>query len=759
MAEQLAGDTQMAESINSCIKLICTRCPKIDLSTLSARITIKKSISVTSKKWSAVKSVALPLLEELDSFGDNSRSVHIDGSRFQGLVEAVSWDSMSPSLTNTDLSMVMPSLKPTPSFQWVAAASRRVRSALSSVESPCMSVPLCLVLGLFDNRDERDFDGGQWSFFHLSTTLRAQAVLAEMQLNDAGHLFLKDASSLTFTTLADLFGKYYEPCNGPEKVKIKIFALPCMPVDDASGRRFVALASKPDDPGSFKQFDRILDALHDDDGFLCEPLDSLRKAKAAKQKSHNNAPLLGSGAQDVVGDVSDDDDPSDNPNMFELQDWMDVNAGYGFNPDDDFEQTLEPELSETQAASMDAKTLKRAEDMCQAASGSRKVSLRSIDTSKAVDHLETMSGATSSIGLTAEEIEEEAVLLLVQEAGGAAAASSSSKAGGSELQPPKPSGHADSALALALADNLAAFEAFSSGGDSDAAADVEDEDDAVSSEKKQKTEQGPHVKNTKAKAKIEKAKGHWTDRVSFTLRSILDASARCQQPLGTGQELALVARLPAQGSNLDRQGEADTNVIELHFVKWASPDEWQGRTVRVVDSRVVWAPTVMFGKPVPVELFSPPQHQVLINCVGACSRRQKAELRDQLPDKVQRFFSFVGVCATFANKEPSVCLRGLVSLVFLFLLGLRPKVMLLYNHLTIDNLTTLPWYSLRLWDSETVHPLRPSDQIFTYPPAILCRGWLEMNQCRTSINPVLRGLGVVGQSHCRYRYQSLSCFP
>ena len=44
MADGLLGDTQLAESINSCIKLICTRCPKIDLSTLSARITIKKAI-------------------------------------------------------------------------------------------------------------------------------------------------------------------------------------------------------------------------------------------------------------------------------------------------------------------------------------------------------------------------------------------------------------------------------------------------------------------------------------------------------------------------------------------------------------------------------------------------------------------------------------------------------------------------------------------------------------------------------------------
>ena len=90
--------------------------------------------------------------------------------------------------------------------------------------------------------------------------------------------------------------------------------------------------------------------------------------------------------------------------------------------------------------------------------------------------------------------------------------------------------------------------------------------------------------------------------------------------------------------------------IELVFVKWANPIEREGRTVRVVDSRVVYDPSMMFGRPVPSSLFTGPQNEVLINCIGACSRRQRGNLRDELPELVQRFFSFAGISTTYANK-------------------------------------------------------------------------------------------------------------
>lgn len=70
----------------------------------------------------------------------------------------------------------------------------------------------------------------------------------------------------------------------------------------------------------------------------------------------------------------------------------------------------------------------------------------------------------------------------------------------------------------------------------------------------------------------------------------------------------------------------------------------------MVDNQVVYAPTVLFGKFVPTQLFTEPRHQILVNCVGAASRRQKGQLRDSLPKQVARFHLLAGIVTTFANQ-------------------------------------------------------------------------------------------------------------
>ena len=77
MSGILLGDTQLVESINSIIKLISTRCAKIDIASLSARVILKKASAFAragsafrsahddtiSKRWSAIKSRAFPILQ------------------------------------------------------------------------------------------------------------------------------------------------------------------------------------------------------------------------------------------------------------------------------------------------------------------------------------------------------------------------------------------------------------------------------------------------------------------------------------------------------------------------------------------------------------------------------------------------------------------------------------------------------------------------------------------------------------------------
>jgi len=114
MADVTLGDTQLVESINSLIRLIGNRCPRIDLPGMSARVTVKKSVlpiqsslKASAKRWSSVREHAAPLLQELLQSGDAFKHVLSQTDRFS-IVDPVTCEQLHPSLTNTDFRKAAP---------------------------------------------------------------------------------------------------------------------------------------------------------------------------------------------------------------------------------------------------------------------------------------------------------------------------------------------------------------------------------------------------------------------------------------------------------------------------------------------------------------------------------------------------------------------------------------------------------------------------------------------------------------------------
>ena len=89
LADVWANDTELVESINSIIRLIGTRSPRIELNSMSARVMIKKTVlplqpqkKAAAKKWSIVRSFAQPLLQEMIQSGNGFKQVLVEQQRF-----------------------------------------------------------------------------------------------------------------------------------------------------------------------------------------------------------------------------------------------------------------------------------------------------------------------------------------------------------------------------------------------------------------------------------------------------------------------------------------------------------------------------------------------------------------------------------------------------------------------------------------------------------------------------------------------------
>lgn len=624
MCTALQADTELIESINSSIKLICRRCPKIELPTLSSRVTVKKAVAGThlaadgsrqigSKKWSMLKAKALPLLEELIGIGDAYKEVYNQGSRFRGLVPAISWSEVSPLLGNHDISLAMPDLKPKACLIWVAASAARLRAAINnSVDKhPACHVVLAVqnTNSCSDNIAEADsapiVAAQSLTHYLVVTSLRSQLVLARVQSED-GQLLL-DSSKICFTTIADVFQERYERCQH-EKMVFKLFVGQYL-CTNTPGARYLQL--KIMDVGG-----RVLGSSCDTSEFV----ESLRHIKPV-QRAHTT-PSLPSASNETQTAALDDE------SEVGIMDLMDFEAGYGLEEEArrsaEESVRLEKELLDEDITQRNTALLRKSR-IAEAAAKSQKSSV--VETQNAVSQL-----PTGQVGLTPDELEEEALLNIVREVNKRPSS-----------QPALGQSMSKTAQDAVDADLFG----FSSSGSSDS----------------EGAEQLPVRAKPQVKLdKLDKAWAVWQEKAVDTLMSIVKCHQRSESAIGDNGEIALVARCPLPSQSpaalLRNRGaeddQSETGSFEVLFVHWTNPTEHEGRTVRINNrSQVVFSPAVLFGKPVQSTFFVPPQYAILVSCVGARNFRSTGRSRDTLPEDVVRFVAVARLAAMYANKDLS----------------------------------------------------------------------------------------------------------
>ena len=115
IADVWSNDIELVESINSLVRLIGNRSPHIDLSSMSARIMIKKTIlpagpvrPAARKKWSIVRSYAEPILQEMIQSGQGWKQILSQTDRFTPLETGVACVDLHSMLTNADVTLAVP---------------------------------------------------------------------------------------------------------------------------------------------------------------------------------------------------------------------------------------------------------------------------------------------------------------------------------------------------------------------------------------------------------------------------------------------------------------------------------------------------------------------------------------------------------------------------------------------------------------------------------------------------------------------------
>ena len=174
IADLFANDTQLVESVNSLVRLIGVRCPRIDLSAMSARIMCKKSVlpagpveAAARKRWSSVKAYAEPLLVELVQSGDGYKTVLGDTVRFTPLSSSgISCASLHEMLGNEDMKVAFPDQE-TPRclmwshafvLQWKRATDKLNRDRYAKLASEVSMTGIVLTTTEHDNADDHDSD-------------------------------------------------------------------------------------------------------------------------------------------------------------------------------------------------------------------------------------------------------------------------------------------------------------------------------------------------------------------------------------------------------------------------------------------------------------------------------------------------------------------------------------------------------------------------------------------------------------------------
>ena len=211
----LMADTQMVESINSIIKLIATRCPRIDLETLSARIVIKKAGSGafaknavfgtfdedrSIKKWSRLKHILFPILNECIGVGDAYNDILNIRGRFTPPGPITDHATLHCRLQNKGLGLALPELKTDRRLGWIGHSLREVSRA-SSVKLDGLGTlhRTCTLLSL---RTGPLFTPG---FFVLRTGHhRSELFLITVGFDAHGNVAIPNSGRFQFQTLSSV---------------------------------------------------------------------------------------------------------------------------------------------------------------------------------------------------------------------------------------------------------------------------------------------------------------------------------------------------------------------------------------------------------------------------------------------------------------------------------------------------------------------------------------------------------------------------
>ncbi|CAE7836286.1 unnamed protein product, partial [Symbiodinium necroappetens] len=348
------GDTQLVESTNSIIRLISSRCPRIDLPTLSSRLIVQKSCAFASasgegvdddsacKRWSAVKRRAGPVLEDLLGSGENYKPVLDMPNRFTP-TSVVDWAQLHDDLANTNLSLALPDLKVTAASRLLAGsvlathkAHSQFRKALADSKGRLWSTASQGALQLQSKSVETQGDVDVRDCHVLCTTSpRSHMVLAKLERTDGGELRLQ-GDRFQFTTMKEILKDMSKESKttaasstaNDTRVAVKGLHVFRAPSGGPAALQEDALPSVGDDESassSTSSFEALLCGVSHGASTLVElggqpdPV----KDSASKRMLRGTA-----SAPESTCDTADTDDA-------EIAELADVEAGYGFGEEED----------------------------------------------------------------------------------------------------------------------------------------------------------------------------------------------------------------------------------------------------------------------------------------------------------------------------------------------------------------------------------------------------------------------------------------
>ena len=323
MSELLKGDTQLVESVNSIIRLIGSRCPSIDLETMSARITTKKAVSrdmqgigAVTKRWSSFSEAARPLLRELTFAGSDYKQVMNDTSRFSQPVRTT-MRALDASLCNNNLAKALADLKSTCEKSWAMDHARRVKASMQASRQEFAKLrafaalkPASVTVFCLRRTDKQQAP----EFFAQLKTFRSLIFAAPLSLNPDGSFLLGDCMPIvtTLEILLDLHGSCHDD-GAPATFEIK-----CFSAVHVSGTTLRCLEEKDQtDMTGWALRMCTLDAAVN----MQKPIASISRSRAT----------VGSFAQQARAALQDDLEELEDPEDFAEDEIL--RAGYGFASD------------------------------------------------------------------------------------------------------------------------------------------------------------------------------------------------------------------------------------------------------------------------------------------------------------------------------------------------------------------------------------------------------------------------------------------